>query len=129
MLGEDDEAGLRGRPDQAMLAAELPAPGDGVRVAVCGPPAMWDDMKAALMAEGHKEENLIELKALTDDQMREQGLLPEEGDDSAPNTPVASTAASVASPGILAKARDAIHDWGAEFAAAFGAVKDPAAKL
>ena len=106
LLTEDgEEAGLRGRIDQAMLAEQLPAPAEGVRVAVCGPPEMWEDMRSALLELGHAEENLVELKALTDDQvrcawlpralcspsveavcaaqMREQGLLPpqEEEDD------------------------------------------------
>ena len=43
---------------------------EGVRVAVCGPPEMWEDMKAALLELGHAEQNLVELKALTDDQVR-----------------------------------------------------------
>ena len=86
-----------------MLSEQLPAPAEGVRVAVCGPPEMWEDMKAALLELGHAEENLVELKALTDDQvrcpwfpralcppnveavcaaqMREQGLLPPEEED------------------------------------------------
>jgi len=132
LLGEDDEAGLRGRPDQDMVAAELPAPGDGVRIAVCGPPQMWDDMKVALMNLGHKEENLIELKALTDDQMREQGLLPAEEDDDAtvpPGPGAAADAGAGAGTGVMAKAMDVLHDWGAEFAAAFGAVAPPSSKL
>lgn len=131
LLNADEEAGLRGRPDQAMLAAELPAPGDGIRVAVCGPPAMWADMKAACMALGHKEENLIELKALTEDQMREQGLLPEKDAGDGPSAaPAAGTRAETpAGTGMLAKAVDVVHGWGAEFAAAFGAVKDPSSKL
>ena len=71
LLTEDgEEAGLRGRIDQAMLSEQLPAPAEGVRVAVCGPPEMWEDMKAALLELGHAEQNLVELKALTDDQVR-----------------------------------------------------------
>ena len=69
--GPDAEAGLRGRIDQAMLASELPPPGEGVRVVVCGPPAMWEDMKRALVAIGHREEQLVELKALSELQLND----------------------------------------------------------
>lgn len=133
---DGDEAGLRGRPDTAMLVDELPAPAEGVRVAVCGPPAMWDDMKAALMDIGHAEENLVELKALTDTQLREQGLLPplegEEGGvmmSAAPSGAAVVTPAGDAGVGMVAMAMDVVRDWGAEFAAAFGAVTAPGPKL
>ena len=88
-------------------------------------------MQAACMALGHKEENLIELKALTEDQMREQGLLPEKDAGDGPSAaPAAGTRAETpAGTGMLAKAVDVVHGWGAEFAAAFGAVKDPSSKL
>ena len=71
----DEEAGLRGHIDEAMLAANLPAPGPGVHVVVCGPPAMWDDMRRFLLCIGHHESNLIELKALSDAQVRERLVL------------------------------------------------------
>ena len=119
LLTEDgEEAGLRGRIDQAMLAEQLPAPAEGVRVAVCGPPEMWEDMRSALLELGHAEENLVELKALTDDQvrcawlpralcspsveavcaaqMREQGLLPPEEEDDGTVVPGPGAAAEEA---------------------------------
>jgi hypothetical protein len=64
----EEEASLRGRVDGPMLRAVLPPPGEGVRVAVCGPPAMWGDMQRALVKLGHAPEALVELKALTDEQ-------------------------------------------------------------
>eukprot|EP01047_Picozoa_sp_COSAG01_P058263 COSAG01_NODE_6843_length_3472_cov_1084.209309_2_plen_182_part_00 len=66
--GAGEEASLRGRVDGPMLRAVLPPPGEGVRVAVCGPPAMWEDMQRALVQLGHAPEALVELKALTDEQ-------------------------------------------------------------
>jgi len=67
-----DEAGLRGRIDKDMLARILPGPGRGVVVAVCGPPSMWEDMYSMLTSLGHSPENLVELKALSNIQMRER---------------------------------------------------------
>eukprot|EP01043_Picozoa_sp_COSAG02_P021669 COSAG02_NODE_1107_length_14540_cov_61.060661_6_plen_332_part_00 len=69
---EGDEAGLRGRIDEQMLASVLPSPGEGVIVVVCGPPSMWEDMRRFLTSIGHSEANLVELKALSDVQMRER---------------------------------------------------------
>ena len=63
---------LRGRADVSMLSSVLPPPGEGTRIAVCGPPKMWEDMKTALLSLGHEESALIELKALTDLQLQEQ---------------------------------------------------------
>ncbi len=69
---DGDEAGLRGRIDEQMLASVLPSPGEGVVVVVCGPPSMWQDMRRFLTSIGHSEANLVELKALSDIQMRER---------------------------------------------------------
>jgi NAD(P)H-flavin reductase len=69
---EGVEARLRGRIDEQMLASVLPQPGDGVIVVVCGPPSMWEDMREFLTSIGHSEANLVELKALSDVQMRER---------------------------------------------------------
>ena len=69
---EGAEAGLRGRPDRAMLAEQLPPPSDTTAVLVCGPPNMWEAMRAALLELGHAEENLVELKALSATQLEER---------------------------------------------------------
>ena len=42
-------------------------------IAVCGPPQMWEDMVAALTSIGHDRSALIELKALSDEQLMERG--------------------------------------------------------
>ena len=65
-----DEASLRGRINEHMLASVLPPPSEGVIVVVCGPPLMWEDMRGFLLSIGHSENNLVELKALSDEQMR-----------------------------------------------------------
>eukprot|EP00927_Polykrikos_kofoidii_P009036 TRINITY_DN13753_c0_g1_i1.p1 TRINITY_DN13753_c0_g1~~TRINITY_DN13753_c0_g1_i1.p1 ORF type:complete len:702 (+),score=110.47 TRINITY_DN13753_c0_g1_i1:38-2143(+) len=67
--GLGEEAGLRGRPTPTMLRALLPPPAEGVRVVVCGPPKMWDDVKEMLLGLGHAQENLTELKALSAEQL------------------------------------------------------------
>ena len=69
---EADEANLRGRINEQMLASVLPPPGDGVIVVVCGPPSMWEDMRGFLLSIGHSENNLVELKALSDVQVRDR---------------------------------------------------------
>ena len=55
-----------------MLEAQLPAPAAGVVVVVCGPPSMWEDMRAALLSLGHQLDNLVELKALSEIQINER---------------------------------------------------------
>merc|ERR1712176_888694 len=61
--GPGEEGSLRGRVDAAMCATVLPTPGPSVKVIVCGPPRMWDDVSALLQTAGHNSQNLIELKA------------------------------------------------------------------
>lgn len=77
---EADEANLRGRINEQMLASVLPPPGEGVIVVVCGPPSMWEDMRGFLLSIGHSENNLVELKALSDVQVRDRATA---GPDSA----------------------------------------------
>lgn len=67
-ITEGSEGGLRGRISPEMLRW-LPLPGQGTRIVVCGPPKMWDDVKVMLLAIGHSEECLVELKALSAQQM------------------------------------------------------------
>lgn len=61
-MGNDQEAGFRGRVTSSMLAAVLPAPGIGAHVVVSGPPGMWEDISATLLSAGHLKESLTHLK-------------------------------------------------------------------
>jgi len=61
--GPGAEASWHGRIDKSMMVETLPPPGNNVYVVVCGPPTMWEDIKAALLQIGHVEGNLVELKS------------------------------------------------------------------
>lgn len=54
-----DWSGGSGFITKEVIAARLPAPGGGVAVLRCGPPAMNDAMGAHLAALGHAEEALF----------------------------------------------------------------------
>ena len=75
--GHGEEAGLRGRITPAMLSALLPPPPTDenqglVKVVVCGPPSMWEDMQRALLGLGYAPSDLVELEALSALQLQEQ---------------------------------------------------------
>ena len=57
-----------------------------MHVVVCGPPAMWDDMRRFLLCIGHRESNLIELKALSDAQVRERLVLQQAEEEARPTS-------------------------------------------
>jgi len=64
-MGPNEEAGLRGRVTASMIVSTgMPAPAPDVRVVVCGPPQMWEDVRDSLVSVGHAHANLTELKAL-----------------------------------------------------------------
>lgn len=65
---EGEEAGLRGRVTANMLASLLPPPGPGVRVVLCGPPEMLQDVQAMLCWLGHTDDAVVELKAFSGQQ-------------------------------------------------------------
>lgn len=64
-MSPGEEAGLRGRPSVEMLSTLLPPPDKAVKVVVSGPPQMWEDLRFMLVSVGHREQNLVELKALS----------------------------------------------------------------
>jgi len=68
--GVGEEAGLRGRPDARLLEAVLPAPGRDARIVVCGPPGMWEDVRDLLLGLGHDASSLVELHALSAEQVQ-----------------------------------------------------------
>jgi NAD(P)H-flavin reductase len=65
MLGEGEEAGLRGRATPEMLAGIMPKPGAGTRIVVCGPSLMWEDIRDMCLGLGHQEAALVELESET----------------------------------------------------------------
>jgi len=68
-----EEGGLRGRPTAKMLSALLPQPSELTRTVVCGPPQMWEDVREMLLSLGHSENNIVELKALSAEQLNSVG--------------------------------------------------------
>jgi cytochrome-b5 reductase len=48
-----------GRITEAMLRTQLPPPGPGTVIFLCGPPPMADALEAALKAIGHSEQAII----------------------------------------------------------------------
>merc|ERR1711918_109099 len=80
----DEEAGLRGRVDAAMLSQVLPQAGPSVRTVVCGPPEMLDDVQVALQSVGHKREDVVALKAFSQLQTATVAATEERGPASVP---------------------------------------------
>eukprot|EP00931_Biecheleriopsis_adriatica_P086339 TRINITY_DN61033_c0_g1_i1.p1 TRINITY_DN61033_c0_g1~~TRINITY_DN61033_c0_g1_i1.p1 ORF type:complete len:707 (-),score=152.77 TRINITY_DN61033_c0_g1_i1:32-2152(-) len=62
-VGPGQEAGLRGRVNVEMLRAELPPPGPGHRVVLCGPQGFMDGARDALLTLGHAPDACVTLKA------------------------------------------------------------------
>lgn len=61
--GSDEEAGLRGHVDEAMLHAVLPAPSVSTRVVLSGPQGLLDSSRASLLKLGYSREAIVELRA------------------------------------------------------------------
>merc|ERR1712130_938154 len=56
-----------------MLSALLPQPSELTRTVVCGPPQMWEDVREMLLSLGHGEDSIVELKALSAEQLNSVG--------------------------------------------------------